>query len=394
MLAGIIATRAKALFHRHLLWRLLSDAVVTPYLLLLAGLVLRVRRPQIVGVTGTVGKTTTTTAIAAVLTHPQARAIVGTVGQARDNMNNFRGLPLTVLQLDRHLPDDPVERLLALIRLPGRALRLAMASDYPHVLVLEMGTLGKGHLRRLANVARPDIGVITTVGAAHLETLGTIEGVAEEKAAIARATRPNGLVVLGAGHSHLDLLRRTANAPVVEVAGRGTDLADEIARVVGRRFGIPEAVIDAALAAAERPAGRLQMSRTSNLTVIDDSYNANPLSMKLGLDTLREGAGASRRVAVLGTMAELGDESARFHREIGDYARERCDMLIGVGDAARDYRPDHWFASPDACASVLRDLVRSGDHFLVKGSASANMSCIVEALRHLSATAHDLPESR
>lgn len=374
-----ILAHAENMFRRHVLWRL-ENAVVTPYLLLLARLVLLARRPFIIGVTGTVGKTTTTNAIGSLLSHPSARAVVGTVRQARNNMNNFRGLPLTVLCLDDHLPVDLKQRLRALARLPARALRLAISADYPRVLVLEMGTLGKGHLRRLTRVARPDIGIVTTVGAAHLDSLGNLEGVAEEKAAVVRATRSSGLVVLGTGHPHLSQLRAGARAPVVEVEGRGVALADEIARMVGRHFGMREEAIGAALAAVERPAGRLNRIPLATLTVIDDSYNANPMSMKLGLDTLAETPGAGRRLAVLGAMAELGAERVLYHRELGRYARERCDVLIGVGDAARDYDPDHWFSDSDACASEIHHLVRSGDCLIVKGSASARMSKVVEAL--------------
>jgi len=104
--------------------------------------------------------------------------------------------------------------------------------------------------------------------------------------------------------------------------------------------------------------------------------------MKLGLDTL---AGSvrpgQRRVAVLGGMGELGDESPKYHQEIGDYARSRCDVLIGISELAKHYTPDHWFADSDACAGAIDSLLRSGDCIFLKGSSSVRMIKVVSKLR-------------
>jgi UDP-N-acetylmuramoyl-tripeptide--D-alanyl-D-alanine ligase len=121
------------------------------------------------------------------------------------------------------------------------------------------------------------------------------------------------------------------------------------------------------------------------MTVIDDTYNANPLSMRFGLDTLASIATpASRRVAVLGFMAELGPESPRYHAEVGAYARTRADLLIGVGEPAKLYKPDIWFETSDACADQIGTLLRTGDCVLVKGSFSARMARVVKKLSALS----------
>ena len=119
-----------------------------------------------------------------------------------------------------------------------------------------------------------------------------------------------------------------------------------------------------------RVPGRQHTIRTALVTIIDDAYNANPLSMRLGLDHLfDEGPGpGGRRVAVLGDMVELGPEATAYHAEIGAYARARADFMIGIGELARHYRPDLWFATAEDCAATAQDWLRSGDRVLVKGS--------------------------
>ena len=110
------------------------------------------------------------------------------------------------------------------------------------------------------------------------------------------------------------------------------------------------------------------------MTIIDDSYNANPLSMRLGLDRLTEAAQpVQRRVAFLGSMGELGDEAAQYHQQIGAYAHQKADVVIGVGELARHYGPDHWFADSDECARQVNRLVGPDDCVLVKGSHSVHM---------------------
>jgi UDP-N-acetylmuramoyl-tripeptide--D-alanyl-D-alanine ligase len=104
--------------------------------------------------------------------------------------------------------------------------------------------------------------------------------------------------------------------------------------------------------------------------------------MRLGLDTLADTTRpGQRRVAVLGGMAELGDNSTRYHEEIGAYARSRADVVIGVGDLAKAYSPDHWFADSRACAEEILSILSSGDHVLIKGSGSARMKTVVAKLR-------------
>jgi UDP-N-acetylmuramoyl-tripeptide--D-alanyl-D-alanine ligase len=120
------------------------------------------------------------------------------------------------------------------------------------------------------------------------------------------------------------------------------------------------------------------------ITIIDDAFNANPLSMKLALDVLAESASpGQRRVAILGTMRELGSQTVMYHEEIGTYARSRADLILGVGEHAEHYSDRHVFPDSDACATALRDLLRPGDIVLIKGSAAVQLVRVVKALKGL-----------
>jgi UDP-N-acetylmuramoyl-tripeptide--D-alanyl-D-alanine ligase len=366
----------KQFIHNYILRGLVSNRIVVPYLFFWGRFVVRIRQPLIIGVTGSVGKTTTTEMIAAVLAHPEVQPLVGRVGKTANNMNNDVGLPLTVLRYEHWLPRH--QKLVMLGGLPFRAVRLATTGCYPNLLVLEYGTHWHGHLSRLAQLAPPRVAVVTTIGPAHLDRLQTLEGVVQEKSALVRAVPPSGLVILGQDHPYVSHLERAARAPVVKVPGRGLELSQNITRAVCQYLGIPDEVRLTALDNFILPKGRLNRLEFADLTVIDDSFNANPLSMQLGLDTLAETAKPGhRRVAILGVMGELGEESPQYHEEIGVYARSRVDVVIGVGDLAQYYHADHWFDSSNACAAEIARLICPGDCLLIKGSHSAHMERIV-----------------
>jgi UDP-N-acetylmuramoyl-tripeptide--D-alanyl-D-alanine ligase len=161
-------------------------------------------------------------------------------------------------------------------------------------------------------------------------------------------------------------------------------LSQNISREVARHMGVPGDVVEAALREFKSPQGRLTRLDLPGLTVIDDTYNANPLSMKLGLDSLAEIAAAGgRRIAILGGMAELGDDTPRHHEAIAAHARARVDVLVGVGELARHYQPDHWFESTRDCAERIDDLIGAGDCLLLKGSASVRLWDLVPKLREI-----------
>lgn len=353
---------------------------------------LRARRPLIVGITGTVGKTTTVKMLKAVLTQDAVERRFGSIGVTTSNMNDGWGVPLTVLGQSSYFYGPLWRQLPHWLLLPFRAAWEAIRADYPRLWILEFGAGNKGHLKKLTRLTRPTIGVVTSIGAGHLGRLGSIEGVMEEKSALASAPPPDGLVVLGSGHRFVDELACRARAPVVVVEGEGLELNRNIVRQVCRALGVADALIDTGLARFSNEPRRLQRRAVGAIEIIDDSHNANPLSMKLGLDTLAADAGpGQRKVALLGGMAELGAGSEAMHRETGAHARRRADLVIGVGEVARAYQPDVWFPDVGSCARDIGGHLQPRDLILVKGSNSFRLW---EAIDALDATADPLFFSR
>ena len=372
--------KAGVAYDAYILHGIVDPRRVQRHLFFWARYVLRKKKPLIIGITGSVGKSTTTEVVSAVLMQPAAEAVIGRVGKTFNNMNNHDGLPLVVLGF-RDFVKGPLRNLWLMLRLPFRAFRLAFSKQYPKVLVLEYGSDRSGYLDRMVELAPPDIAIITAIGPAHVEGMGSMEGIVHEKASLLRGARPPRLAILGEDHNYTEQLAACARSPVVRLPGRGAALATRIAGVVCEHLGVPAIVLNDA-AGLKGPERRLQRLEVDGIRIIDDSYNANPASMRLGLDTLAaETHEGMRRVAVLGTMAELGDHAAEFHAEIGRYAKNCADLVVGVGQMAPYYAPDVLFVDSEACAAAVDGLLARGDHVLVKGSASVGMNKIVERLK-------------
>jgi UDP-N-acetylmuramoyl-tripeptide--D-alanyl-D-alanine ligase len=297
-------------------------------------------------------------------------------------------------------------------------MTLLEAPEDTELLVLEMAMRGPGQIAELAAIAEPGVGVITNVGPVHVELLGSVEAVAAAKAEILAALPADGAAVVpvdaGELERHLDLapsLLRFGPEGDVEaveqrVAGGVTEAL--IATPAGReRFHFPFAeahnltnalaAIGAGLALgaplgemADRAANigfsrfrgeRLELG--DGIVLVNDCYNANPVSMRAALDHLASLEGG-RRIAVLGAMAELGPDAPAYHRQVGEHARgEGVDMLIGVGEPARDYGPDELVADPGEAAELLAAQLEPGDAILVKGSRSAGLEAVAETLVEL-----------
>jgi UDP-N-acetylmuramoyl-tripeptide--D-alanyl-D-alanine ligase len=335
-----------------------------------------------VGITGSVGKTSV---------KDIARALLpGQVHANRENLNTEIGLPLTVLE----------------------------APEETELLVLEMAMRGPGQIAELAAIAEPRVAVITNVGPVHVELLGSVEAIAAAKAEVISALPPDGTAVVpveaGELEPHLDaapnLLRFGPGADVEAREHRVQDGVTEalIATPAGEaRFHFPFAEthnLTNALAAigagvalgapleemADRAASigfsrfrgeRLELGE--GIVLVNDCYNANPVSMRAALDHLAS-LGGGRRIAVLGEMAELGPDGPAYHREVGEHARgEGVDMLIGVGEPARSYDPDELVADPGEAAELLAAQLEPGDAILVKGSRSAGLEAVAETLAEL-----------
>jgi UDP-N-acetylmuramoyl-tripeptide--D-alanyl-D-alanine ligase len=266
-----------------------------------------------------------------------------------------------------------------------------------------MGMRGLGQIAALAEIAQPDIGVITNIGPVHLELLGTIDRVAQAKAELLHALGPGGIAVIPEDAPELEpyvpdgLDVRRFPAPEVELrdgvafvqfSGRAIPFsftarhqaANAVAALtVVEALGLPlpEALVEVPFSRwrceeSQLPGGGL---------LINDAYNANPASMRAALEHLVERAAGRHTVAVLGEMAELGVEAPRYHEEVGAFARGLgVDVIVGVGEPAQRYSPDEWAADAAAASELVRTVVVSGDAVLVKASRAVGLEVVADAL--------------
>ncbi len=322
---------------------------------------------RVVAITGSVGKTSTKDILAALL-RPHLRTVA-----APDGFNNEVGLPLTLCRIE---PET-------------------------EVVVTEMAMRGIGQIRDLARTARPHLGVITTIAPVHLELLGSLENIARAKAELLGELPAGAVAVLPEDAPELEPfvpdgldVRRFA-LPGAEVRDGCTHVrwrGGEVVFGFTARHQVANAA--AALTAAEalgvEPSGEpveVAFSRWRSQEaelpggglLINDAWNANPVAMRAALAHLLERANGRRTVAILGDMAELGPDAPSYHAEVGREA-EAVDLVLGVGELARDYEPDEWAPSAAEAREVALGLVRPGDAILVKGSRSVGLEVVADAL--------------
>ncbi len=352
---------------------------------------------KVVGITGSAGKTSTKEMIASVVA--QKYQVHKTLG----NFNNEWGLPITIFGLE----------------------------EGHQVAILEMGVNHFGEMRRLSSVASPDICVITNIGVAHLEFFKTREGIFQEKTQMIQDMKNGGTIILNGDD---DLLSRTApikgvkpvffglgdenqfRADHIEPLGlKGTActiylpnnssftctvplpgihmVSNALAgAAVGYTLGLDNQEIKAGIEGLPSIPGRNNLIKTEHLIVLDDCYNANPVSMKASVDVLDMAIG--RKVAILGDMGELGDNTRELHREVGAYAAEKgIDLVCGIGPVSKEIvdgavkensgTEGIWFETKGEFLAAMRDVIREGDNVLVKASHGMQFTEIVEALQTL-----------
>ena len=353
---------------------------------------------RVVGITGSTGKTLAKEVIADVLSRGFR------VLRNEGNLNSETGLPMTLLNLDA-----------------------------THELaVLEMSMYTVGEIARLAEIARPEVGVVLAVHPTHLERAGSIERIAQAKSELPAALPTDGLAVLNADDHRVAAMRNVTSAEVLTfglgsgadvratgVTSRGVEGTEFLitapwgqrqvrsgtpgrhlvphalaAAAVAHRFGLPLDEVATALASGSRAEHRMTiLEAASGATLVDDTYNASPISVRGALEFLAETPVATgrRRLAVLGDMLELGPDEERLHREVGELAAKHVDGLLVVGERAR------WIAEgarsaglgrvvtaddPDQAVIVLdREIAPGiGDLLLVKGSRGIELDRLVDAI--------------
>lgn len=343
---------------------------------------------RVVAITGSNGKTSTKDFTAAVLSKAYQ------VSSTRGNLNNHIGVPLTVL-----------------------------ATTPEHTAaVWEMGMNHSGEIAPLCQIARPEFGIITNIGTAHIEFLGSREAIAEEKGMLARALPAEGCLFVPASCEFTAYLRDRTRAELIAVGnGRGIVRAEDLqpdargtrfklivpnqdpaavdlpvpgrhmvtnallAAAAGWKLGIPAETIAAGLSETVLTSGRLRQYFWQDVTVFDDTYNANPESMAAAIETLAETpvSAGSRRIIVLGRMGELGVHAPAAHLRTGELAAARGLTVIAVGDGAEGIAIGAggapYFQDHAAAAAWLRREVKPGDAVLFKGSRTATVERVMHA---------------
>lgn len=333
-------------------------------------------RPTIVGVTGSSGKTSTKAAISHVLSATVSLPVIESEG----NLNTEFGLPLAVLQLPKP------EQFGQWATTAFSALRLGLFPPpvRPTIRVLEYGAEFPGDIAKLVAIAQPTVAVVTNVGPAHLEFFKTLDNVAREKVTLIRNVPATGRVILSGDDQFADWMTKQTRAEVVRISGVGGEFSQAVAVSVAQWFDVSSEAAQAAAASWTPPPGRLvELPGIAGSVVIDDSYNANPSSTTLALNTVRKRAkqlNAQRLIVVLGDMLELGPEEERYHRGIALLAQKAATVTILVGRRFHGMPSDHWFPDPHAAALFLKSIVQPNDMLLVKGSQGMRMELVVEAV--------------
>jgi UDP-N-acetylmuramoyl-tripeptide--D-alanyl-D-alanine ligase len=346
---------------------------------------------KVLAITGSNGKTSTKDFAASVLGRRFR------VTKTQGNFNNHVGLPRTILE----------------------------ATSQDEVAVWEIGMNHPGEVAPLAKIAAPDAAIVTNVGVAHIEFMGTREAIANEKGALIEAVGTNGTVILNADDPFSkDIAGRTRARVIFAGTKEGTIRAIDIqqsadgseftilegahqcraqlpvpgihmvqnallAVAAGRAFGLSLEEAAAGLASAPLTKARLQIKEISGVQFLDDSYNANPDSMKAALQTLVELDADGKRIAVLGEMRELGEETQRGHEEVGQAAAAYgIDHLIGIGEMGAvisraaekaGLEKSQSVGSTSEAAELLMEIAGPGDLVLIKGSRLARMEGVIEA---------------
>src|SRR3954468_20981833 len=334
----------------------------------------------VVGITGSVGKTSVKDICRAIL--PMR------VHASRENFNTEIGLPLAILE----------------------------APPETEALVLEMAMRGRDQIAELCEIAEPDVGAITNIGPVHLELLGTMEAIVEAKAEILKGLRDRGRAVIPADeealepHLHERLVTITFGPGGDVFCLSQTSDGRSIDAVVGApegeerfRFPFGEAhnlqnalaaiaigtALDAPLGQMSQRASRITFSRlrgemielSGDILLVNDCYNANPISMRAALEHLASMDTPGRHVAVLGEMRELGSTAEEYHREIGAEARRLgVEPILGVGELGRDYAPDAWAPDAQAAIPLAEAMVEPGDAVLIKGSRAVGLELVTDEL--------------
>lgn len=346
---------------------------------------------KVVGITGSTGKTSTKDLVAAFLSGKYK------VFKTKGNFNNEIGLPLMIFELN---------------------------SEYD-IAVLEMGTSNFGEINRLASIARPDIAAITNIGVAHIEYLKTRENILNEKISITDFFENKNSLIINCENDMLKTvmecekfnLEKTGYNKEYDIYGKNIVLTEEttsfevmtkegeshkftlnmigehnvlnalIGIQIAKDFGLTFDEMEKGLNNFEATSMRLEFIKKDDITIINDSYNANPDSMKAALNVLNNYPG-KRKIAILGTMGELGTYAKTAHKEVGEFAKDKADILITTGEFKDDYKSGFGqntitFETKEELLNELRKMIKQEDTILIKASRSAKFEEIINYIEEM-----------
>ncbi len=391
----------------------------------LARVILKKYQPKVVGITGSIGKTTTKEAVLTVLkTKFKVRSNI-------KNYNNEIGLPLTIIGRE-----SPGRDVFGWLKLFLSALDLILFErEYPEILVLEMGIDRFGDMEYLTKMAPADIGIVTKVSPVHLEFLKTLEGIAKEKSVLVRNLKPNGWGILNFDDERVKEMRNVVNGRFIsfgfdreaQIRALELDLSYKEGKIVGLSFKLAydgavvpvflpnmlaEHLVYSALGAVavgvilemnlleisealqdfSSPLGRMCLIDGINQSkIIDDTYNSSPEAVVAAIKTLVKIKNKGRKIAVLGDMLELGDYEKEGHELVGqEIVNSDVDLLVVVGGRAKiiaNFAIDNgfkkeikFFSSSVEAGKYLSDIVSRDDLILVKGSQGVRMEKVSKKL--------------
>lgn len=328
---------------------------------------------KVVAIGGAIAKTSTKVAVGTLLKlrHP------GEVRVGFGNLNSYLGVPLSILgfEIDFYEQKIGIFRWIWILK---QTIWRGIFGHFPKYLVLEYGTDKPGDIAAITAQLPPDVGMITIVGPAHLANYPSVDDMVKDEGYLAERVKDDGILFVNSNDTYLTEHHRRTKARVVNVVTNLEEIAVKFMEALGRELSISAELIEEARDDFQVPAHRFEQQKVGPYYVLDDSYNSSPLAVKAALHLFKKLP--APRVAILGSMKELGQLSASFHQEIGDYAHAYADTLIAVGDEAREFGFDVWYPDAEtAAAKIFADLPQTGS-ILVKGSHSVHMEKIVAAL--------------
>ncbi|MCL5795864.1 MAG: Mur ligase family protein [Patescibacteria group bacterium] len=345
----------------------------------LAKKVLSNSKLDIIGITGSAGKSSAKEAVFKVLN--DSKKYQGQVKKSEGNLNTEIGLPLAILGFKKSpvVFAWPFVLIAAFFRANIPSLNPLAHSS---ILILEYAADKPGDIEYLLTIAKPKIAVITAIGAAHTQFFKSIDNVAKEKRYLIESLPKDGMGIIGKNNPYNKIIATKSQAKISNFDDQSLEPYKEIAKLIGKIYHLSEKEMNKALENYQSLSGRSNIIKgIKNTTIIDDTYNANPLSMKLAfkkIKNLKLKIKNSRTIIVLGDMRELGDLSGNAHAEIYHQAKEIADILITVGPEFKKISEENNFKDSFEAGYYLLSKLENRDIILVKGSRAMEMERVVE----------------